>query len=361
MTNERRSFNIQSFQKLICGEIEKNNLRFGEKEERILLFTTKQGEKVYIQFPGKETLEFLTDGSGRVKHPFDFRPVIKKSDGTKLKDFTFKELWIVEELFNEKHKEFNTPLSCLYFRQGRMTIHTKVSDDYQFEIIENGEITSKGLVPFEWYSLDFDERIIDTFTYNGSEIKLDDTTTISLEGFIYFFELLLNNEDDKYNYRKGDLSSGRIKTSDSMLLLSSTLNGKMRLSELLQRFITGFGISSCSTKEISPSTGGLVEIISPLDELCSFLDREEVKYSKNGSIGNHPCLIKIPFIKTLVPKYKDDSEFFRKEGWNVCCIQKDGLFSENDLKTIKTLIKKRKENPNGVFFFFFNDVEDTQE
>ena len=357
LTDERRLFNIQSFQRLICGEIEKNELVFGKKEERILLFTTKVGEKVFIQFPGKETQETLSDG--RIKHPFDLRPTIEKPDGTKVKDFTFKDLWIVVEIFNEIHKDFNTPLSCLFFRQGRMNIHKKVSENYTYEIIEDGVITSKGTIPFEWYSLDFEDDLRNTFHFFGEKIKLDEKTIISLETFIYFFELLLNNEDNKYWYRKGNLTSGRVKTSESMLLLSTTLNGTMRVSELLQRFINGLGVPSCSIKEITPSTGDLVKIINPIDELCSILDENGIKYQKNGNIDYTKYLIKISSIKTIIPRDRKDSEYFKSLGWNVYNIQKDGMFSEKDIEELKTLIKKRKENPDGLFFFFYKT--DTQE
>ena len=76
-TQNRRMRNINALQSLISAAIVERGLEYGLLEERLHLFTTKAGEKVYIQYPGKESA-----AEGANQRRFDFRPRIMTADGT---------------------------------------------------------------------------------------------------------------------------------------------------------------------------------------------------------------------------------------------------------------------------------------
>lgn len=113
-----------------------------------------------------------------------------------------------------------------------MTIHQLDETDYPYEIIDaDGNVCDSGSRTISWYALRLEQDIIDTFDYLAPTLHINNAPYISLEAFVYFFEMILHNEDSKYYDKKGNLSSGRIPTSDSMLLLSSNLIGKTSFSD----------------------------------------------------------------------------------------------------------------------------------
>lgn len=76
-TRDRRKTNTLALQSLVESAIDERNLKYGVLEERLHLFTTKSGEKVFIQYPGKES---IAEGGNR--RQFDFRPRIMTADAT---------------------------------------------------------------------------------------------------------------------------------------------------------------------------------------------------------------------------------------------------------------------------------------
>lgn len=259
-TNYKRKRNINYFMKFIKKEIEENNLIYQKKEERLLLYTTNKGEKIYIQFPGKES-------SRKEKmYPFDFRPKIIDNEGKELPDMKFEDMWSVLDNINSDYKKIMKCVSLIFFRMGRMTNHVLINKEIQKNIIENNLLLKDININFELFYLDFDKEDIDFLNTRIETIKMFDSYNISFEAFLYFFELILQNEDNKYYYKKNNLDSGRIKTSDSMLLLSSYYSGKIKLPTLLHKFVVGMGIGTITKDEIAEAT----------DDLISFCDKKKV-------------------------------------------------------------------------------------
>ena len=296
-TQERRMTNINALQNLVSSAIDERGLRYGALEERLHLFTTKAGEKVFIQYPGKESILL-----GPNQRKYDFRPRIMAADGSMVRDLVFADMWsLVEDLNSQIHSLLKS-MACLFFRMGRMTIHRLKKANYPYEIIDaSGSVCEKGSRTLNWYSLDLEQGVIDTFDYLAPALHVNNDTSISLEAFIYFFEMILHNEDNKYYDKKGNLSSGRIPTSDSMLLLSSNLIGKTSLSELLQRFVSGFGVAKCLVGEIGDATEGLVKIVDRKKELANYLSEKGISYRESSNItvrGNSYGVV----IKTSSPR-----------------------------------------------------------
>lgn len=295
-TQNKRITNIRALQQLVGDAIEENDLVHQTSEERLHIFTTQRGEKIFIQYPGKEST--LT---GDKLRRFDFRPRIMTSSGEMLRDLVFADMWgLIEDLNTQQHRLLKL-MAAIFFRLGRMTFHTEVDKDYSCEALDSNEnIVSTSFRHLNWFEFSIDTQVMESLNFHAENLIVDGKS-ISLEAFLCFFELLLQNEDSKYYDKKGDLSSGRIPTSDSMLLLSSVLFGRIRLSTLLQRFVSGFGVARCGIDEIESATDGLVHIVDRKKELKDYLENHNIVFRESSYItvrGQSYCAL----LKTASPK-----------------------------------------------------------
>ena len=81
-SDEKKLFNIETF-----SHLDTSGLRYGTMERRILMKEFSTGEKLYIQYPGKETVRAIKP------RPWDFRPKLILANGDWLKDLSFKDIW----------------------------------------------------------------------------------------------------------------------------------------------------------------------------------------------------------------------------------------------------------------------------
>lgn len=265
--------------KLANGE---NDLNYNNTEERLTLYTTALGEKITIQYPGQETI-----GSDADKiRPYDFRPRIIDINDNIVKDLVFADMWSIVETINKDHPALIKSLSALFFRIGRMIDNHFVTSSYKYEVISivDSSVIVSGNRELSWNQLAIDSEIIESLNFHIPNVSIDANTSISFEAFLYFFSLILENEDIKYYYKKGNLTSGRIPTSDSMLLLSSYFSGSTSISTLLQRYVSGFGVGKCFTSEIEPATCGLIKIVNRKQELIEQLNTANIPFKEGATI-----------------------------------------------------------------------------
>lgn len=319
VTQSKRLKNIETLQDTIDTSIKANSLEYQKKEELLIFFHTMAGEKVGIQYPGKESAE-----SGKKKCPFDFRPKIITANGIMLKDLVFADMWSLVEQLSQTHHDMLKTLSSLFFQLGRMTKHQLSEEDYDYSIYDsNNHLISTGKHTVKWNKLSLDHEIIETLNFFIPSISIDENTTMSFEAFIYFFDMILQNEDSKYYYKKQDISSGRITTSDSMLLLVSYFNGHTTLSTLLQRFVSGFGVGKCQANEIEPASEGLIKIVNRKKELCDLLDEIGIPYRTNSIISvsgiKYTISLKLPslMISILTEENPTATAALSQKGWQV--------------------------------------------
>ena len=344
-TQRKRMDNISYIQQLIKNSIDDKSLRYNSLEERLHIFTTRAGEKIYIQYPGKESALI-----GTKYCPYDFRPKIMDSSGRMIRDLVFADMWGLIEDLNSDHHRMLKLLAAIFFRLGRMTLHFETEKSYVCESLdENGNVIEALERSLHWHELRFDANVIESLNYNAGNMIVDEGTSISLEAFLCFFDLLLLNEDSKYYYKKQDLSSGRIPTSDSMLLLASSLFGRIRLSVLLQRFVSGFGVAHCKADEVESATDGLVRIVDRKKELIKFWDDNNISYKNNtyisvDSVKYHAILKttnpKIAIFSTITDNAKNSLEH---AGWNVFDI--NSLTEQSSFNSIISLYEAHDETP----------------
>lgn len=121
--------------------------------------------------------------------------------------------------------------------------------------VETGEVVESGLTRLCWNSLCLDPDVMETL---GD--RFESLGGISLEGFLYYNDLLAQNEDCKYSYLKGrqwDFKSGRINNCLSHLTVIAHMQGHMGISELIDRF-QRTGVAPLAQNKFNEVCGDLV-------------------------------------------------------------------------------------------------------
>lgn len=106
-----------------------NGLESRRNEKQILITTTSINEKLYIQYPGKESATITRTG---VVNPRDFRPILEKN-GIVQKNLGFNHIWeilfqTIEPFKNEKPREI-CMLAALFYRMAYMLDHHSVRNE----------------------------------------------------------------------------------------------------------------------------------------------------------------------------------------------------------------------------------------
>lgn len=261
---DRRKYNIDAFNK-----INREKLKYNKTECRLLLYETLQGEKIYIQFPGKES-------EGETKKPNDFRPKLQFSNGGELmQDASFGFIWDILDEIGKSRKVDLYFVAALFLRIGYMHGYEKVSEKVMRETlrIKNGSIESVERSEdelFEWYKISLSDDVWYTLNDKIGPIKVsEDSRFISFEAFIKFVDLLFQNEDCKYYYTnvviKGKkdykLKNGRPNSSAANLCILNYLEGNDRLSNLLNVFQKSRGVPNFKKSDYAIVTDGIVQNI----------------------------------------------------------------------------------------------------
>lgn len=225
-TENQKRENIASFHAL-----SREGLENGTTERRILLYETRCGEKVYMQYPGIESTR-----EGNRNYPLDARPVLQKADGSYAADMDFKKIWDIIDIIGRNHRADTDVLATLFLRIAYMIGYSHNEAEYLCETIDisAGNVISSENILFSWNSLEIDTDVLDTL--NDRFGLLDG---ISLEGFLYYNDLLAQNEDCKYSYLQRDswnISTGRINNCLSHLTVISHIREHIGISKLIDSF-----------------------------------------------------------------------------------------------------------------------------
>ena len=78
-------------------KLPRKGLSYEKKERQLLMHTTSAGEKIFLQYPGKESKKYRKSGSERKKtaiRPWDFRPILYISGkDERHEDISFGMMW----------------------------------------------------------------------------------------------------------------------------------------------------------------------------------------------------------------------------------------------------------------------------
>lgn len=250
-SDEKKLFNISAF-----SSLERTGLSFEVIERRLLIKEFSSGEKLYIQYPGKETLQ----RGSRAPRPWDFRPKLQKSDGTWLKDLSFKDVW--DDLYSLK--DVNCDMSyvaTLFFRIAYMLDSKLVTRTLSYEDIDsNGNVVNKGNIDLTWYEYAPEKTLLDEI-----HIPLDALRDCTLLPYLAFNDYLAQNEDCKYYYRavheKNEpwkTDTGRRNTLLTHVSVIAFIEGLLRFTEITDMFQRGMGVAPLPTRLWEEATNNRV-------------------------------------------------------------------------------------------------------
>lgn len=249
-SDNKKLFNINTFSKL-----DRSGLGYGEVERRLLMKEYSTGEKLYLQYPGKESAR---DENVR---PWDFRPKLQLSNGEWLKDLSFKDVW--DDLYAFKDGETDMPyLATLFFRIAYMLDSKKTTRIVTYEDIEcaTGKIMNTGQVELTWYEYEPSDDVI-----GDSLMFPKGMRGCSIYAYLAYNDYLAQNEDCKYYYRdtiangkSWDTNTGRTNTLLTHMSVIAFMEGILRFTQITDMFQRGKGVAKLQTKYWEEVTGGRV-------------------------------------------------------------------------------------------------------
>lgn len=250
-SDEKKLFNVEAF-----SSLDRTNLEFGVVERRLFLKEYSTGEKIYIQYPGKETVQRGT----RKPRPWDFRPKLLKADGSWLKDLSFKDIW--DDLYSLKDVNCDMSLiATLFFRMAYMLDSTPVTRALPYEDLDsNGNVVNKGTIELTWYEYNPSNSFFEDFNIPKEAIR-----NCSLLPYLAFNDYLAQNEDCKYYYRSvyerkenWNGSIGRKNTILTHMSVIAFIEGLLRFTEITDMFQRGMGVAPLSARLWEDVTKGKI-------------------------------------------------------------------------------------------------------
>ena len=248
-SRDKKLFNIGCF-----SELDRDGLKYSETERRVLMREYPTGEKLYIQFPGKETVR------ANNPRPWDFRPKMQLADGSWLKDLSFKDVW--DDLYTLKDTNVDMGyVAMIFFRIAYMLDAKYQKKMLPYEDVDSdGNVIDTGEVEMEWYEYDPDESL-----FEGLNIPAQIIRGCSLLPYLAYNDYLAQNEDCKYFYRakyeRGEVWNGLTGRRNTLLTHMSVIafiEGYLRFTEITDMFQRGMGVAPLSPKLWENVTGGLV-------------------------------------------------------------------------------------------------------
>lgn len=173
------------------------------------MYRSSVDEKIYIEYPGKEsTTVYATSAVNKILNPHDFRPELYLHDGTLIARLSFLDI------ANLEYKQRITTAQLQIFAALLIRIAFMEGYNYFEEVhprllvtFENGSrniSSSESALNLGRYFLHLNSELkqeLQTWPLvNVPSRKYDSTVPISIEGLLYYMDMLAQQEDCKYYY-----------------------------------------------------------------------------------------------------------------------------------------------------------------
>jgi len=242
----RRHYNIDVF-----SSLDRIGLEFKKIERSLLLDELDTGEKIYIQFPSKESKNNKDPNNAK---PWDFRPVV---DG--LVGLSFKQIW--DDLFEIFEMQNNlSVVATIFARMTYMCDHKLVTRELFYKDIEisTGKIVKSGNIELTYWAYQPDEKIVDLIKQLGK------IRNVSFMSYLLCNDYLAQNEDCKYFYRskhikneiQWDTKIGRHNTLLTHLSVIALIEKFITFTEIMDSFQRLRGVAPLPPKFIEQVTAG---------------------------------------------------------------------------------------------------------
>ena len=257
-------------------KLSRKGLSYGKKERQLLMHTTSAGEKIFIQYPGKESAPYTETGRKRnAIKPWDFRPRLYiPNNNVHLEDMSFGAMWATifetaDKISGKNKKGILRMFATLLYRMAFMLDHIKLKTfktqarDVKYK--KNGKTK---------FSRKVEKALPTLLKYEPNKQVLDYIADkcprwgkMSFEGFLFYNELLVWNEDCKYYYRnyyikddaKWIASTGKVNTLLTHIRILGYMLEDIPLSDIFNGFAKRQGISPASNDEITRICRGFVK------------------------------------------------------------------------------------------------------
>jgi len=246
-------FNIEAF-----SQIPREGLEFGIVERRLLLHTTATNEKLYIQYPGKETKSSNPDNA----RPWDFRPKLVLPNGEEFKDLSFADIWDDLAELHVADEDALSVLAAIFFRMAIMADHNQLTESYSYDEIS---VADSKCLRTDTESLTWHKYGLNPALLNELAQRIPLIRGATLEAYLLYNDLLVQNEDCKYFYRAEKVNNanwdgkvGRYNTLLSHLSVIEFLKGEAKFSEIMNRFQRGRGVAPIPVGRIESVTNGII-------------------------------------------------------------------------------------------------------
>lgn len=245
-------------------DLDRDNLRHDSFERRMLIYSTLMNEKIYIEYPGKETTRSFP-------MPKDTCPGFASAEGMVTLDTSFGDIWDVLDYLGKNHKAYLPILATVLIYMSCMKDYKeKVAERECWDIVIDGNIkqySESHARRATFCEINFTKRVWETLNdmFNGICIRGQE---MSFEAFIKYFDVLLMNEDSKYAYEAVSkeeatyddwkYKKGRINTIGTCLNVIGYLEDKMTLSTLLDKYQKGRGTISFPIPQYPIVSDGII-------------------------------------------------------------------------------------------------------
>jgi hypothetical protein len=235
--------------------LDRKGLVNGRRERTLSVHTCENGEKVLIQFPGKEAIR-----NGNKKRPWDFRPKVLLSDGKEVSGISFEDIWEDLVKIGERDSKVLPILAAVFYRMAFMVDHDSVKEKLITSDIDivSSKKSVHGKTELKYYKYAPDKDII-----RFLQKRIGDICGMSVEAFLYVCDCLAQNEDCMYYYSNVVLNGkswnpdkGRSNNLLTHVFVIGYLEGNVSLSKLLARF--NYGVSPIPDEYVQKVTDGLV-------------------------------------------------------------------------------------------------------
>lgn len=264
--------------------INRQGLENGKIEKRLLMYKSLDEESIFIEYPGKEsTSTYAALEEKNILNPNDFRPELHTKDGERLAKLSFVD--IIEALveYSREHDEKIMQILAalivkLAFMKGyknKALMHPSylivVHKNKQLEISEekHEDIIERYYLPM---SKDIKEYLSEWDKIRLPSRHHEKKVSVSIEGFLYYLDILAQQEDCKYYYTrkiKGDeiinVGVGRINNLLTVVNVIDRLLCDRPYGDIVS--IMGRYVKPIKARDIETVTGGLIKVISSNDSI----------------------------------------------------------------------------------------------
>ncbi len=243
---EKRSTNIEAFDGL-----DRTGLKAEEFERRILLYKTKLEEKIYCQYPGKESIE-------RSDRANDLRPELITSSGVRIDRLSIAD--ILMAIYESRSDKSIDMIAAIFVCISYMILHEKEQKEHGIDLcdIKANKIKESSNLRFSFWGLTFDNELRDLLSTQKIKVPHDkhkSKISISLEAFMYYIDTLALQEDCKYAIKEPP--QGRINYVSTLLRFIYRMNKDLPLGSIIGR--AGLNVSPLKPELLSDVTNGLLK------------------------------------------------------------------------------------------------------